>query len=178
MAMPCQVCYSDADRVCSSCKYTRYCSEACQKADWKTHKKGCEMQQLINNFEEAQAARPAPPPNKKRCTGCNVKFSRDYPCEDECPDCGYVVCESCVSDTSNGTCRCASSNFGRNYCWMEPRWYHTDGNGKPYEGDRHPAAYDDEQYPEEVYEPEPRACTNCGEVTKVFKKEYRDPTHF
>lgn len=26
---------------CSLCKYTRYCSSACQKADWKTHKKKC-----------------------------------------------------------------------------------------------------------------------------------------
>ena len=72
-----------------------------------------------------------------------------------------------------GTCYCPNSNFGRNYCEMEPRWYHADGTtGRTYRGDRHPDPYD-EPYPEDVYEPEPRACENCGKVTKVFKKEYR-----
>ncbi|KAI9069338.1 hypothetical protein FKP32DRAFT_1641079 [Trametes sanguinea] len=170
--MPCQVCYEDATLACSKCKYARYCSQACQKADWKTHKKGCEMQQIINQFEEAQASAPRARPNSKRCTGCNTKFSEDYPCEDECPDCGYVVCESCACDQSNGTCLCANGNFGRKYCDMEPRWYHTDGNGKPYKGDRHPETYPGEEYPDEFYEPEPRACNNCGEVTRVLKKEY------
>ena len=73
-----------------------------------------------------------------------------------------------------GTCYCAGSNFGRNYCEMEPRWYHTDGNGRPYSGDRHPDPWD-EPYRDEIYEPEPRACNNCGKVTRIFKEEYRRP---
>ncbi|KAI0630005.1 hypothetical protein C8Q77DRAFT_1139879 [Trametes polyzona] len=178
MAMPCEVCYKDATLVCSACHYTRYCSEACQKANWKTHKKGCKMQQMLNAINEEHAAAPRPRPDRKRCTGCNVKFTSDYPCEDECPDCGYLACESCVCHHSKGTCYCPNSNFGRKYCSMEPRWYHTDGSGRSYKGDRHPEAYPDEPYPEEYYEDETRACDNCGEVTKVFKKQYRSHAYF
>ena len=69
-----------------------------------------------------------------------------------------------------GTCYCPTSNFGNNYCEMEPKWYHTDGNGRAYKGDRHPEGYGDE-YPDNMYESEARACNNCGKVTKVFKKE-------
>ena len=69
-----------------------------------------------------------------------------------------------------GTCYCPNANFGRNYCEMEPRWYHTDGNGRAYKGDRHPEeAFD---FPEDAFEPEPRACGNCGQVAKMLKKEY------
>ena len=28
-------------RACSACHAARYCDEACQKADWRTHKKHC-----------------------------------------------------------------------------------------------------------------------------------------
>ncbi|EIW52396.1 uncharacterized protein TRAVEDRAFT_75375 [Trametes versicolor FP-101664 SS1] len=172
MQMPCEVCYEDATRVCSACKYTRYCSEACQKANWKTHKKGCEIQQMLNRMNEEHAAAPRARPNPKRCTGCNVRFTEDYPCDGECPDCGYVACESCICDNNNGTCYCPNSNFGNKYCQMEPRYYHTDGNGRGYGGDRHPELFPDEAYPEDFYEPEPRACNNCGEVAKLLKKEY------
>ncbi|KAI0762020.1 hypothetical protein BD413DRAFT_587163 [Trametes elegans] len=178
MAMPCAVCYEDATRVCAACKYTRYCSVQCQKADWKTHKKGCQMQQMLNRINKQHASAPRPRPDKARCTGCNVKFSEDCPCEDECPDCGYLACDSCVCHHSRGTCCCANSNFGRKYCWMEPRWYHTDGDGKAYGGDRHPVAYPGEEYSDEVYESEPRACTNCGEITRLFKKKYCDVKYF
>ncbi|KAI0330833.1 hypothetical protein GY45DRAFT_1345711 [Cubamyces sp. BRFM 1775] len=178
MPLPCQLCYEDATLVCSACKCARYCSEKCQKQDWKTHKKGCEFQQILNRVNEEHAAAPRARPNSKRCTGCNVRFSRDYPCEDECPDCGYVACESCACDSSSGTCYCPQSNFGRKYCSMEPKWYHTDGNGKTYRGDRHPETYPGEEYPDEIYEAEPRACNNCGEVTRVFKEKYRDHAYF
>ena len=30
-------------RVCSACKMARYCSEECQKGDWKAHKRGCRL---------------------------------------------------------------------------------------------------------------------------------------
>ena len=53
---------------------------------------------------------------------------------------------------------------------MEPKWYHTDGHGRGYKGDRHPEGYG--EYPDDVYEPDARACNSCGKVTKVFKKEY------
>lgn len=225
MPYPCSVCYQDATLACSGCKYQRYCSYGplsklkcryrhtnrksqsysaeCQKADWKTHKKGCKLQQTLNKFNDERNAKPRARPRMSHCTGCNVKFSEDYPCDDECPTCGYVACESCIchhsrgkfcwqcghrftvshmhtSDSDgvpSGTCYCAGSNFGRKYCEMEPRWYHMDGDGKAYDGDRHPYSFPDEPYREEVYEPDPRACNNCGKVTQVFKKEYCQPVY-
>lgn len=57
---------------------------------------------------------------------------------------------------------------------MEPRWYHTNGRGREYAGDRHPETQG-QPYPGDMYERERRACDNCGLVTKMFKKEYRDP---
>ena len=53
---------------------------------------------------------------------------------------------------------------------MEPKWYHTDGNGRAYKSDSHPEG--DDEYPEDMHEPNPRACNNCGKVTKVFKREH------
>lgn len=76
--------------------------EACQKANWKIHKKGCEIQQMLNRMNDEHNAAPRARPNPKRCTGCNVRFTEDYPCDGECPDCGYVACESCICDNSNG----------------------------------------------------------------------------
>ena len=73
-----------------------------------------------------------------------------------------------------GTCYCPNANFGKSYCRMEPRWYHNNGRGRAYAGDRHPDAMG-RPYPDEMYDPTPRACDCCGTVTKVFKKEYRDP---
>lgn len=57
---------------------------------------------------------------------------------------------------------------------MEPRWFHTNGRGRQYSGDRHPEPYGG-VYRSHVYEPSARACDNCGVVTKLFNKEYRDP---
>ena len=73
-----------------------------------------------------------------------------------------------------GTCYCPNSNFGKKYCLVEPRWYHSNGRGHGYTGDRHPEPHGT-SYSSKVYEPTPRACDNCGTVTKVFTKEYRDP---
>ena len=78
---------------------------------------------------------------------------------------------------STGTCYCPNANFGKPYCQMEPRWFHTNGRGREYAGDRHPDpdALGARSYPSEMYEAAPRACDACGTVTRVFKKEYRDP---
>ncbi|KAF8576570.1 hypothetical protein K439DRAFT_1538752 [Ramaria rubella] len=167
--MFCQVCSSDASQVCSKCKHTHYCSAKCQKADWKIHKKGCEMQQFLKTLIDKVDEEPPEPPANSSCTGCNVEFDgEDYECDQESPDCGYQTCESC-------TCYCPKSNFGNPYCDREPRDYHGNGrNGKTYKGDRHPEAYD-APYPDSCYEAEPRACNNCGVVTRVFKKEYCSP---
>lgn len=61
---------------------------------------------------------------------------------------------------------------------MEPRWYHQNGRThEAYRGDRHPQNAIDE-YDDDVFEPQERACNNCGKVTKVFKREYLDYREF
>lgn len=90
----------------------------CQLFDWKkrNHKMGCKMQEICNEANAAYAARPCPRPPTDRCTGCNRRFREedDGPC-DECPDCGYLACESCASHHSRG------GTFGRLYCQVAPR---------------------------------------------------------
>ncbi|KAH8092662.1 hypothetical protein BXZ70DRAFT_452480 [Cristinia sonorae] len=167
-----------ATKFCSGCRETYYCSSQCQLADWKVHKKGCEIQKMLNvinnqHKEKSKTTKERPPRGK--CTGCDVKFSEDYPCDSDCAKCGFQACESCVVHERRGTCYCTDNNFGTEYCWMEPRWYHRNGRtGEDYKGDRHPQG----RYEEEMYEPEPRACHNCGKVTRVFKKEYCSPAAF
>lgn len=39
--MFCQVCGHEAIKYCAGCKKVYYCSDKCQKADWKNHKKFC-----------------------------------------------------------------------------------------------------------------------------------------
>ncbi|EMD39661.1 hypothetical protein CERSUDRAFT_150285 [Gelatoporia subvermispora B] len=171
--MFCVVCLKDSTLVCSGCKATYYCSANCQQLDWRrSHKRGCKIQQQLNQINAEMAAKPSERPPVGKCTGCNVKFSekREVYCDSECETCGYQACESCAVDHTEGTCYCPNSNFGNSYCEMEPRWYHTNGRGVSYKGDRHPEGYG--EYEDETYEPEPRACNNCGKVTKVLKKEY------
>lgn len=38
---PCFICKNPRSSRCSGCANTRYCSTACQKKDWKTHKLVC-----------------------------------------------------------------------------------------------------------------------------------------
>jgi len=43
-ARVCQLCGKEAGKSwkkCSICRLGRYCSEECQRADWKKHKKSC-----------------------------------------------------------------------------------------------------------------------------------------
>ncbi|KAI0337029.1 hypothetical protein BDW22DRAFT_1340613 [Trametopsis cervina] len=168
--MFCEVCLNDAQMVCSGCKVTRYCTAKCQLEGWKTHKKACKIEQILKEVNEKFDLAPLRP-TVGRCTGCNLKFDEDeYYCEDACEECGYQVCESCAADTSSGTCHCAEKNFGNLYCAMAPRWYHTDGKGKPYKGDRHPEP--DDEYPSNAFEGEARKCNNCGDVAQMLKKEF------
>lgn len=37
----CQICSKQATKFCTGCKKVYYCSEKCQKADWKNHKQSC-----------------------------------------------------------------------------------------------------------------------------------------
>lgn len=109
---------------------------------------------------------------------------------DVCWQIGLCVdqCESCSVDQSNGTCTfcvetlrkclrgmqgtcyCSNKNFGNLYCQMSPRWYHSNGRGVSYKGDRHPEPKD--EFPLEAFEAEPRKCGNCGEIALMLKKDY------
>lgn len=54
-------------------------SQKCQMIDWKErgHKKGCKIQQMLNEMNAAQDAKRPERPPADRCTGCNVKFNED-----------------------------------------------------------------------------------------------------
>ena len=43
---PCGFCASEAKVKCANCKSTYYCDRNCQKRDWKTHKKSCNVQKI------------------------------------------------------------------------------------------------------------------------------------
>ncbi|KAJ7091340.1 hypothetical protein B0H15DRAFT_778494 [Mycena belliarum] len=173
------ICYNDgcmkrAEQQCSNCKQATYCGPACQKKAWPTHKRECEMNRILREYQEKEEAKPIPRPPPTRCTGCNVKYDEEeYIAEDVCDDCGYTACESCVSHHSRGSCYCQNSNFGRPYCIMEPRWYHmSSSTGRSYKGDRHP---DDPWFVEEnaeLFEDEARKCGNCGETKLCLREEY------
>ncbi len=65
------------------------------------------LREMQEKAEGEEARKPLKRPPTNRCTGCNHRFqnSDDEDWEedrDECPDCRYIACESCVSDTSNG----------------------------------------------------------------------------
>ncbi|GJE89825.1 zinc finger MYND domain-containing protein [Phanerochaete sordida] len=174
MSLWCAVCDDDAHLVCSGCKTTRYCSKECQMVDWKErgHKKGCELQKVLNEFNAKQEAQKPARPAKGRCTGCNTRFDDDDYCDQECPECGYQTCESCACHSSRGTCWCPNGNFGTRYCERAPRQYHFDGRtGRSYRGDYHPPL---EEWSDELtaqdYEGAPRACNNCGEVKLMLKR--------
>ncbi|KAH8092663.1 hypothetical protein BXZ70DRAFT_1066970 [Cristinia sonorae] len=179
----CWNCKAPATKVCSGCKETRYCTSECQKAHWKKHKAHCKMFGQMHMMGELPKIMKKNEPKYKgpsmgRCSGCNVRFTPNYPPNDKCPECGYTACESCVVHEVRGTCHCTNHNFGRTYCIMEPRWYHKNGKtGEPYIGDRHP---EDplHEYTPDMYEPVERQCNNCKKITKVFKKEYWNPQRF
>ncbi|KAF8830032.1 uncharacterized protein C8R40DRAFT_1063898 [Lentinula edodes] len=160
----------DAKLRCSECHYATYCSDKCQKKDWRRHKKECAMQKIVQEMNDKLAKIPKSKPRTTHCTGCDLKFTEDDPVDQECPDCGYLTCESCSCHNSRGTCDCKGSNFGWRYCSRTPKHYHA------YSGDYHPdldEVLDDGQLKEdmlrEFFEAEARACNNCGEVRRCLK---------
>ncbi|KII83873.1 hypothetical protein PLICRDRAFT_429944 [Plicaturopsis crispa FD-325 SS-3] len=184
-------CTKTASKQCKACHRTPYCSAACSKSAWPTHKISCFSEKNINAIlarheaEEAQkkrAEKKVKRPPQDRCTGCGTRFAEqdgsDEMEEDEdgvfpdaeCETCGYLACESCASDHSSGSCYCDKSNFGTPYCELAPAYYHAGRNGT-YKGDYHP---DFEEYAQELgvgaYETRARACGNCGEVRRCLKK--------
>ena len=39
----CANCDAKANKICSGCKKIHYCSQTCQRAHWKIHKKQCRL---------------------------------------------------------------------------------------------------------------------------------------
>ncbi|CAA7271611.1 unnamed protein product [Cyclocybe aegerita] len=177
-------CLRDANQKCSGCKTATYCSSACQKENWKHHKKECKLQRMVYDMEqkreEEEKINPPPKPRKTHCTGCNERFKEDWvEVDQECPDCGYITCESCSCSNSRGSCYCQDSNFGYAYCSQEPRSYHRGKKGG-FMGDYHPAKEDGYDLNKDdcpkMFEKEPRPCNRCGKVVQCLRKEYRTVT--
>ncbi|GMT33053.1 hypothetical protein PFISCL1PPCAC_24350, partial [Pristionchus fissidentatus] len=61
LSSACSRCFVQKDHVpvsrCMKCKAIYYCSSACQKGDWKIHKKECEWLSAIHPFTPNQAVR-------------------------------------------------------------------------------------------------------------------------
>src|SRR5688500_3512650 len=49
----CAACAKPASLTCSRCRTTTYCSSACQKSDWRTHKQSCNTTNLSQTVERA-----------------------------------------------------------------------------------------------------------------------------
>lgn len=79
-------------------------SSECQEKNWLTHKYNCKTLQKINKWtaEQMEQGKMTRPPSGK-CTGCGVRFTRDYGCYGTCPQCGYEACESCICHDRRGT---------------------------------------------------------------------------
>ncbi|KAH7921469.1 hypothetical protein BV22DRAFT_1038637 [Leucogyrophana mollusca] len=58
----CYICRKSAKSKCSKCKMVTYCSQACQRSHWKTHKPLCMMARDPMNYPP-QYADPAAAPN-------------------------------------------------------------------------------------------------------------------
>ncbi|KAI8462871.1 MAG: hypothetical protein J3K34DRAFT_446096 [Monoraphidium minutum] len=65
-AAACAVCGKGRDqgklKVCTGCGAVHYCSAACQKEDWPSHRRACKARASQAAAQQAQAASPRPPP--------------------------------------------------------------------------------------------------------------------
>jgi hypothetical protein len=102
--------------------YSVYSGEEHQKACWKSHKKLCNVQiklteynlpfvirmrenSLKPEFTMFDRVKGKRRPRPTHCTGCDGKLGKNEligTAMDECPECGYVACESCVCHTTRG----------------------------------------------------------------------------
>jgi hypothetical protein len=53
----CQVCQNETIKLCGSCDIAYYCSEACQRSDWLSHKHICGQVKLNDNDEPVVVAK-------------------------------------------------------------------------------------------------------------------------
>ena len=49
---------------CAKCTWTKYCSKACQKADWKEHKLVCIVNATVNAWDKKKGTTTIIPPAK------------------------------------------------------------------------------------------------------------------
>jgi len=82
-----------------------FSNSACQKAHWKVHKKECKMHRIVYDMEHKEAEeteKKLQADEGTHCTGCGIEFGDEYVVDQECPDCGYLTCESCSCSNSKG----------------------------------------------------------------------------
>lgn len=169
-------CTQRAAKRCAGCMHAFYCTQACQKKAWKTHKTECKARALVHMSRDPDEL-PLPPPERPDpavCTACGMEYSPLFLADQRCPDCGYTTCAPCGTHREKGSCYCQDSNFGWRYCEREPRPYHMSSHTRQlYSGDYHPDAKATEYGPDvrrDLYEDAPRRCTGCGEVKLCLKK--------
>lgn len=112
-----------------------FSNSTCQKAHCKVHKKECKMHRIVYDMEHkgTEETEKLQADQGTHCTGCGVEFGEEYVVDQDCPDCGYLTCESCSCSYSKGvfdilpikyralfrqtgSCYCNDSNFGNAYC--------------------------------------------------------------
>jgi hypothetical protein len=87
----CAKCGKACTEFCASCKLVRYCSKACQTADWKAHKKQCKSQ---GNSDTATATATAV---SSESTSSDASSHQGYW---GCPDCGGAC--TCTPEITAG----------------------------------------------------------------------------
>lgn len=63
---------------------------------------GEKLNAMIAKAEKEQENKPLAKPRTSHCTGCDEEFTEDVYVDVECPDCGYLACESCACHHSRG----------------------------------------------------------------------------
>ena len=108
---PCRHCGSPGVRRCGRCKEARYCSAACQRSDWPSHKATCGSAAPPTEQEDSAAAPPtvqedcaaAPPTVQEDCAAAPPSVQKDCafclsPVEDALPlECAHTLCRACVA---------------------------------------------------------------------------------
>src|SRR6266536_2388050 len=79
----CYVCQKLTKTRCSKCHQTYYCSEECQKIDWKEHKKSCKKPLVVKTDDSLftmDGCYVCQKPTNTRCSKCH----QTYYCSKEC----------------------------------------------------------------------------------------------
>ena len=128
---PCDFCSGDhGDLKCSRCRCVFYCSQACQKKDWKEHKKQCDLivrdvaqgeQKLLQVMQHRNIVKNSSNMTCASCSDvvgdtplalpCGHVFCRNCPFEHQ-ETCSLFTfsCSICGKDVSGGLCAYVCNN--------------------------------------------------------------------